>query len=205
MILPSTSNENAPLVLDASAIINLLGTGLAPEILALLNTNVLAERIAFDEVIRHPLPGVDHADAMSELTRSGLLLVQDMDRPAREIFRDLTSGDLTSGLDDGEAATIAFAIRHSPACVPVIDERKAANLFARRWTDRSVINTVAILSDRRVTKHITRTRLADAVYSALMHARMRVPPDWRAWVDELIGPERVASCSSLARRHQPTL
>ena len=41
MILPSTSNENAPLVLDASAIINLLGTGLAPEILALLNTKTM--------------------------------------------------------------------------------------------------------------------------------------------------------------------
>lgn len=203
--MPSFSNESfVPLVLDASAIINLLGTGSAAEIISLLRTEIFAERIAFEEVLRHPIPGADHAAELEDLAASGLLLVQDMDDAGREIFRDLAFSDLTSGLDDGEAATIAFALTHSISAVPVIDERKAASLFLRRWGSRVTISTITLLSDERVTKHLSRARLADAVYSALIHARMRVPRDARTWVDGLLGPDRAAQCSSLSNRAQRT-
>lgn len=198
-ILPSHFDDNAPLILDASVVINLLATGVAGEVLAALRAKIIAERIAFDEVTRHPLPGLDHTSEMKALEASGLLLVQDMDEAARVIFRDITFDDLRGGLDDGEAATVALAVTHSSEAIPVIDERKAARIFRERWNGRAIIDSVTLLSDPRVTRSFSRAQLADAVYSALIYARMRVPSHARPWVDDLIGQERVATCSSLAR------
>jgi hypothetical protein len=170
------------------------------EILALLGREVIAERTAYDEIKRHPIPGSDHIAALAELTVSGLLRVQEMRVEERVLFRELTANDLARGLDDGEAATIAFAIGHANRAAPVIDERKATNLFANRWPDRTILMTVDLLADPRVVKHLSRSRLCDAVYSALTHARMRVASRSREWVNDLLGEERVRECRSLGRQ-----
>jgi hypothetical protein len=110
----------------------------------------------------------------------------------------LTANDLSEGLDDGEAATIAYAVAHSAATVPVVDERKATRIFRKRWSDRVAIGTMALISNDRILTSLPQEHLREAVYSALIHARMRVPNDSREWAIELIGMERAAACPSLA-------
>jgi predicted nucleic acid-binding protein len=199
IILPSHSNKSlGPFVLDASAIINLLGTGIAGQLLSLLQVPIFAEQMAIREVIRHPIPKVDHAAELSALETGGILHCQTMDAEAREIFRELTASDLSGGLDDGEAATIAYAITHSTDTTPIVDERKATRIFRQRWPNRSAVGTAALLSDARIVDAISEEQLREAVYSALLHARMRVPPELRLWTLDLIGPERAASCASFA-------
>jgi predicted nucleic acid-binding protein len=198
--LPSSSNSCiGPFVLDASAIINLLGTGQAQHLLSLLRVPIFAEHTAIREVTRHPIQGGDHVAELSALEAQGCLQPRMMGDEARALFRGLIASDLSGGLDDGEAATIAYAVAHSAVAVPVIDERKATRIFGKRWSNRLAIGTMALLSDSRIVDGIGREQLRDAVHSALVHARMRVPRELHDWTITLIGAERVATCPSLAR------
>ena len=198
IILPfPSSNLSGPFVLDASAIINLLGTGRALAILALLPAPVIVERKALREVTRHPIADADHMAEMAALQKAGVLLAQSMNAVGAEIFRALTANDLSGGLDDGEAATIGHAITFSEAAVPVIDERKALRIFASRWSTRVAIGTLDLLTHSRVVSGMSSGELGDVVYAALLHARMRIPANCRAWVTELVGPDRACRCHSL--------
>lgn len=196
MPFPS-SDISGPFVLDASAIINLLGTGRAQSILSLLSTPVLVEQTALREVTRHPMSDADHAAELAAWQKAGLLHRQSMNHAGLEIFRALTASDLTGGLDDGEAATIAHAITHSDTAVPVIDERKAVRIFTARWDSRATVSTLDLLTHRRVVAGMTQEELREAVYAALVHARMRVPADCRDWVMELVGSDLACRCPSL--------
>lgn len=197
MNLPSTSHSyQGPFVLDASAAINLLATGIAPNLMPLLGAFVI-ERRAFLEVRRHPVRGRDHKAELSSLIDDGHLAIQDLGSDGRDIFFELTADDTAGGLDDGEAATIALAITGAKPGVPVLDDRKAINLLMRRWPECSALHTVGLLSDQRVEAAISRSTLAEALHLALIHARMRVPLLCRPWVFDLIGAERAAQCSSI--------
>ena len=198
IILPSHSNDTlGPFVLDASAIINLLGTGIAGRLLSCLQVPVLAEQTALREVTRHPIPKLSHAAELAALESAGLLRSMAMDEQAKEIFRELIANDLSEGLDDGEAATIAYAITHSAATIPVVDERKATRIFKQKWAGRIAIGTLSLISDERILMMLAQEEMREAVYSALIHARMRVPEETRQWAIELIGTERAASCPSI--------
>jgi predicted nucleic acid-binding protein len=194
----SSSDISGPFVLDASAIINLLGTGKARSILSLLPTPALAEQTALREVTRHPISEQDHVAELATLQKAGLLLRHSMNTAGLQVFRALTASDLSGGLDDGEAATIAHAITHSDTAVPVIDERKAVRIFAARWGSRATVGTLDLLTHSRVVAGMTQADLQEAVYSALLHARMRIPSGCRDWVIELIGPDRANRCPSLS-------
>jgi predicted nucleic acid-binding protein len=196
--LPFPSRDiSGPFVLDASAIINLLGTGRGLSILSLLPAPVLVEQTTLREVTRHPISDADHAAELAAWQKARLLHRQSMNPAGLEIFRALTASDLSGGLDDGEAATIAHAVTYSDAAVPVIDERKAVRIFTARWDGRAAIGTLDLLTHRCVVGGLTQDDLREAVYAALFHARMRVPPECRGWVMELVGPDRACRCPSL--------
>jgi predicted nucleic acid-binding protein len=186
------------LVLDASALINLLGTGMAGDLVKAANRRMFVEDYAFEELRRHPLPEQDLQTELAALLESRLLQRVTMDETARILFRELTDGDLTAGLDDGEAATIAYAVSHE-ATVPVIDEKKANSVFGRRWHSRMIVDTITLLGQSSVSNAFTEERYSAAIHSALLHARMRVPTAARAWVAALIGDARSAQCPSLGR------
>jgi predicted nucleic acid-binding protein len=192
-------DDQAPLVLDASAAINFLGTGIASELLTLLDRPLLMADRAFRELRRHPMPGRDHESELSTLTDSGCIVIHTLEAEARELFFDLTSADSPNGLDDGEAATIALAVSHSRPAVPVLDDRKARNLLTRRWPSGHALYTVDLLADQRIGRGIAKAMLADAVHLALTHARMRVPTESRRWVVGLIGADRARKCRTLGR------
>jgi predicted nucleic acid-binding protein len=189
---------NCSLVLDASALINLLGTGMAGDLVKAANRRMFVENYAFEELRRHPLPDQDLQTELAALLESCLLQRVTMDDTARIVFRELTDGDLTAGLDDGEAATIAYAVSHE-ARVPVIDEKKANSVFGRRWHSRMIVDTITLLRQSSVSNAFTEERYSAAIHSALVHARMRVPTAARAWVAALIGDARAAQCPSLGR------
>jgi predicted nucleic acid-binding protein len=186
------------LVLDASALINLLGTGMAAELVKAANRRMLVEDYAFEELRRHPLPEQNLQTEITALLDCRLLQRVTMDSTARILFRELTDGDLTVGLDDGEAATIAFAVTHK-ATVPVIDEKKANSVFGRRWSSRIIVDTVTLLSQPCIASAFTEERYSAAIHSALLYARMRVPRAAKPWVTALIGKARAAQCPSLGQ------
>ena len=105
---------------------------------------------------------------------------------------------LAGGLDDGEAATIAVAIEHFGEAVAVIDEKKASRIFLNRWSDRVTVDTVTLLAQADNRLSLDKNILADACFSALIHARMRVSREAIDWVIDLIGADRADRCPSLS-------
>src|SRR5206468_2948054 len=79
----------------------------------------------------------------------------------------------------------------------VIDERKANRICAERFPELPVACTVDLLSHPVVRSTLGDSALADAVFGALFHGRMRVLPQHRTWVIELLGESRVPNCLSL--------
>ena len=185
------------IVADASAIINLNASGCAHDIIrALPNKFVVASDVA-DELEEGRRHGRQDADMLAALVKDGAVEMVELDDDSGGHFERLVVGPAAMTLDDGEAATIAYAVTHQG--LAVIDETKATRLCARLYPALPVSCTVDILAHSAVLQALGRDRLADAVYKALRDGRMRVFEQHTRWVLDLIGPERAAGCSSLPR------
>ena len=185
------------LVLDASVAINILGTGASLDLLSVMPWPVVMEKRAHREIRRHPIDGSDHIVELAEWERNGWAEVVSMQESARRIFDELTRGTLRKTLDDGESATIAYAVDNSERTVPVVDEKKATKIFLQHWPNRKVLETADVLRALVDMRLITERFASDAVYAALTHARMHVSHRMRPWVLDLIGRDRAAECPSL--------
>jgi predicted nucleic acid-binding protein len=183
------------LVLDASVVINLLGTGTADKIVRALGRRCVVERNAWREVTRDPLTGRSAAEPLGLLADVGLLERQQMQGAATTVFLDLSLAQPPEGLGDGEAATLAHAVKGGATAV--IDEKKALRIGAAKFPELRLLATLDLLSVGSVAEALGRATLADAVFSALIHARMRVPSEFRKWVVDLIGRERALRSPSL--------
>jgi len=203
-LLPSLNNPETALIADASVAINLNATGCAEEILKALPYRVSIVDVVLDELDSGKERGRQDSARLRSLINSGLIdMVRIGDDEASSIFESLVIGPAAMTLDDGEAATIAFASAHRHAAV--IDERKATRICAERFPKMPVVCTVDLLAHPAVSKSLGISGLAEAVYRALFFGRMRVLQPHRTWVVELIGAERASECASLpqsVRLHQ---
>jgi predicted nucleic acid-binding protein len=137
------------------------------------------------------------ADLLDDLVRSKLVEIVSLDQAAEGYFEELVIGDAKTTLDDGEGATIAYAASQNG--VAVIDESKARRICAQRFPKLQLACTVDIFRHPEVRKALDNDGLADAVFNALYHGRMRVFPDHVDWVMALIGIDRAEQCTSLPR------
>ena len=112
-------------------------------------------------------------------------------------FDGLVSGPAADTLDDGEAATIAYALEH--CATAIIDERKANKICAERFGTLSTGCTIDLLAHSEIETALGRKGLADGVFNALYYGRMRVPAGHVDWVVNLVGQDRIKKCCSLPR------
>jgi predicted nucleic acid-binding protein len=112
-------------------------------------------------------------------------------------FEALVVGAAADTLDDGEAATIAYALEIG--ATPIIDERKAHRICNERFPSFALASTVDLLAHASIEAELGREALTDAVLQALLNARMRVLPHRIKWVVDLIGHSRACECPSLPR------
>jgi predicted nucleic acid-binding protein len=185
------------IVADASVMINLNATGCAPEIIRALPNRLVVVDVVPAELESGRARGRQDADRLNDLVAAGLLDIVKLDDAAEQHFESLVVGPAAETLDDGEAATIAFAVAHG--ALPLIDERKAIRIYAERFASLLIGCTVDILAHPKVLHAIGQDGLADAVANALQISRMRVLSHHVEWVLGLIGPERAAQCTSMAR------
>jgi predicted nucleic acid-binding protein len=196
----------AIIVADTSTIVNLNATGCAPEIVRAIPNKLVVADVVPVELGAGRGPGRQHADLLGELVVADLVEIVKLDDCAALHFEKLVVGPAAMTLDDGEAATIAYAICH--AGIAVIDERKATRICAQMFPELRIGCTVDILSHPEVLHSLGKETLADAVFKALYHGRMRVFPHYVGWVIGLIGPHQAAACTSLpnsVRLSQPEL
>jgi predicted nucleic acid-binding protein len=186
------------LVLDASALLNMLGTGITLDILNALAMPIVVEETTFAEGLRDPRNVTSTDNVISELVSTRMLVREVMDVRSLDIFLDLVGGDPPDDLSDGEAATIAHALFRNAA--PVIDERKTTRIARTRFPQLTICSTLDILSSSCVTRALGIESLSAALFDATKYARMRIPHHFEDWVREVLGPERSKECRSLRKR-----
>lgn len=114
-------------VLDASVVINLLGTKEPVAILEGLGNKCLIEQRTLREVCRHPIPDLLAEPVLAELMAKKLLEEVRMNEAEYEVYLSYLTPPLGTRLDVGESAALALAGRS--ACV-ILDERKARRAAA---------------------------------------------------------------------------
>jgi predicted nucleic acid-binding protein len=196
MGLPTPLTDPAAIVAaDASTVINLNATGCAREVIQAIPNKVVVLDAVASELHEGRRRGRRDADLLGELVAARVVEVVELDDSSGIHFERLVVGAAAMTLDDGEAATIAYAYSHH--AVAIIDERKATRLCAEMYPTLRVGSTVDILAHPSVEQRMGKTMLAEAVFNALQNGRMRVFPRNVEWVVKLIGQQRAAGCASL--------
>lgn len=197
MGLSCLTDPTISIVLDASTAINLNATGVAEPILRALPTRVLITDIATNELIEDQRTRRRDDELISSLAEKELISIVSLSVTQERHFESLVVGTGTDTLDDGEAATISYAAESGS--IAVIDERKASRICAVRFPQVRTASTIDLLAHEAVEHSLGSEGLADAVFSALQHARMRVLRHHVDWVVNLIGQNRARNCPSLPR------
>ena len=112
-------------------------------------------------------------------------------------FLELTGAEPPDDLDDGEAA--ALAVGETLSLPVALDEAKGRRVARERLPDVRLLSSAEIFAMPEVAVALG-AQLVEAMFSALVNARMRVLPDHEEWVRGLLGEARVAQCPSLRRR-----
>lgn len=172
MILLSDHLPSGTLVLDASVVINLLGTAQPVEILAGLRQRCVIEQKTLQEVKRHPIPGFQLEERLEVLFRDGLLEVVRMTDAEYEVFVELVHAPLGVRLGDGESAAIAIALRGASI---VLDERRARRRVAERLPALATVSSLRLVLTSAHRQHWPECKAAELVAMARLHSRMGVP------------------------------
>lgn len=195
--LSCLSESNAVIALDASTAINLNATACAATVLSCFKDRIVLPDIVLGELEDGEAKGRQDAQLTKALISAGLIKTVSLWEAGWRCFEGLVVGEAAMTLDDGEAATIAYAVE--TGAVAVIDERKANRICAERFQGVQLAATVDLLAHAEVQNAIGQDALAEAMFAALIGARMRVLPRHVTWVVDLIGPERACQCTSLPR------
>ena len=187
-----------PLVADSSTVINLIATGCAPTIIRAVPNPIVVVDVIPGELDTGKQRGRVHADRLQELVAAGHIEIVTLNDAGWVHFETLVAGPAQQTLDDGEAATISYAVERGG--VPIIDERKGTRLCASRFPSLGVVSTVDVLLHPEVRQKLGDAAFSDAVFAALRDARMAVFPYHLDGILGIIGLERAAQCPSLPKR-----
>jgi predicted nucleic acid-binding protein len=182
-------------VADASVWINLAATGRSRDLLRALGRPVLITDIVLAELERGRAKGRQTASDVAAHIESGLARIVQLPSRADDTFLSLVSGSTAETLDDGEAATLAYAV--ALGITATTDDGKALALSAKRFPEVMTCTTADLVLDAGVAAALGAESVAGCLFAALQGARMRVPSRLFADVVALIGAERACLCPSL--------
>lgn len=186
---------DTPLALDASVVINLNASGRGRTILSAFRNPIVVIDVVETEIGRGNRQKRQDKLALDALIAGGIITIASLDEHAMQTFESLVIGPAITTLDDGEAATIAFAVH--TGSVAVIDERKATALSQSRFPELVTMSTMDLFASESVRSQLGHDLLKDAIFMALLHGRMQVPKTHIDWVLGLIGSEKAIQCLSL--------
>ncbi|AVP97400.1 hypothetical protein C7S18_09425 [Ahniella affigens] len=196
----SLSDGDKVVVMDTSVVINLNATGCAEAILKALPFRAVVVDLAAHELQNCHANARRDADMLAGLVRIGLVDIVSLKSEGLAMFESLVVGVAADTLDDGEAATVAYSAQES--AVAVVDERKAIRLCSERFPNIRLVCTMDLIAHSEVQDQLGGHALADAVFGALIGARMRVMPQHISSVVDLIGFDRAIKCPSLPGKHR---
>lgn len=184
---------NERLVFDPGALINLLATGRAGDILRALGVTALVEERMLTSVAPLERAGLSFQGVMDE----GLLAPQALDGSGLNVFVDLTSAEIPDDLDDGAAATVALAL--SLQANIVADDPKLRRVASSRAAPLTLFTSYGLITSSVVGAALTPAGAAAALFSALKVGRMRVTAEQAQAIAEAIGHERARDCPGVRK------
>ena len=194
-LVPSSSLVNVHFVLDAGVLINLLAikAEVARAILQARGAEyyVVARAIDRELIENYCVRGITVREGFDMLAAGGVIRLASLGDESIDRFVELATV-----IDDGEAATVAYA-EHIRGTA-VLDGVPGDHLIDIASVD--IERTVDLLMHRSAIDMLGRQVVADAVFDALRFVRMRVPVTALNQVVDLIGIERAATCPSLSRQ-----
>jgi len=194
------SDAPALLVLDTSVVVNLNATGCAEEIIGALSHSCVVTDNVFRELELGEARGYSDATQLKQLRDNKVLDFVCLNRKMNATYMELVAGSTADTLDDGEAATLAYA--EGESAWAAIDERKALRICRERYSMVPTASTVDLLAYPPLASSLGRPVLARAIHNALVRANMRVLDRQLDWVVEMIGSDRAKQCLSLPTRHR---
>lgn len=186
---------DTPLALDASVVINLNACGRGRTILSAFRNPIIVIDAVETEIGRSNRQKRQDKLALDSLIADGIITIASLDEDAMQTFESLVIGPAIITLDDGEAATIAYAVH--TGSIAVVDERKATALSQSRFPELVTMSTMDLFASEPVRLQLGQDLLKEAIYMALVHGRMQVPKIHLDWVLQLIGQEKAIQCLSL--------
>lgn len=189
---------DVPVVTDASVIINLNATRTAAAVIGAFPNRFLVTDTVRRELLTGGSRGHGSWEGLEALIHDRSIELVELEPENGPAYRSLVEGRFKETLDDGEAATIAYAVGRG--AVALIDEHKARRICADRFPALRLASSVDVLCHGSVTRALGESGQHDAIFRALRDARMQVVPrDRLRGVVERIGADRAAKCPSLSR------
>lgn len=173
-----------PWVLDASAAISLLGSGMAVEFLKDLGPLELTiVRNTAAEVLTHPID--NSKSPLDVLEALGYLRIVEPSEETTILAVELITAPEPDDLGDGES----FAIAHASIArgTVVLDDKKARRICSARFPQVSIADSIQLFRHPLQPLNPDRSRLA--LESALRTARMHVLEKDFDWVKALLGQD----------------
>ena len=184
------------MVADTSAVINLVSSGFATEIITSVTNEFVVPENVLSELNSGREKGHSHATQLEILIKKSIISILGIEGEVQSDLERLIIGPLRKTIGDGEAATIATAVEQDGCAI--IDDRKARRICNQRFPALKFCGTIDIFRHPSVRNMLGDVTLADAVFSSLIEARMDVIGHDN-WVIDLIGVDRASKCTSLAR------
>lgn len=170
----SSLPKDAHLVLGAGALLDLLGTARAKDIL-----HVLRRRVAVETGVTNRLPDGDTGKAgLQHLVAAQVIQREVLSGDYSGIFMDLAAAPPPDDVSDEEAACIALAwgSRGTAVLEDAKAQRSAEIILAGR-----VLHSLDLITAPEVVNHFGEAEVAEMVRHAIRAVRMRIPVRFKEW------------------------
>lgn len=160
-----------PIVLDASVIINALGSGRAQDIFRALAVPCYVEERTIAEITRHPIAGMSHVPDLTALT-ANCLQIHRMNSAEYAVYLRLVSGSTSNTLGAGESAAIACA--HGQNLAVILDDAKARRIRTEQFPRVPTASSLSLFVEAGRRAGWADDQLWQLVQDARTNARMSV-------------------------------
>jgi len=176
------------LILDTSVLVNLHACSYGGRILTAIPNDIVVSQIVARELEHETSRRNGEYSFLHALVSDGTVTLANLTDAEYEVFHELTST-----LDDGEAATIAVA--SSRDLQPIIDEKRGrsralAKTRAPGWS-------LDLFRHPKAISVLGEQVAIEGLYLALRDGRMRIPSESAEGVIALIGMDRSRECTCL--------
>ena len=187
------ADNETPLVLDTSVLINLHACTYGERILTALPHDIIVPEVVAKELKHETSKAQGEHGFLRNLATDAKVQITAMTEAEEEIFIQLVT--VPSSLDDGEAATIAIATARN--FLPVLDEKKGRTKATDLAPHRIPGWSLDLIRHPSVLHNLCDEEVTNALYLALRDGRMRIPEEHCDDVVKIIGTDRAVECTCL--------